>query len=178
MGRLMEICDKVIAELETSGALPVTPGPVSRCEPRPLPAQSSRVEPRPIAPVAQPEPTPLRDHPTDTPTAVFLPVRESIAALLAHCARWGDETIGAYIQSHPERWRTRNGLPGIADQYVGMVEMMTGLHRDQADRIPEQAARAVIAWLEYRDLERISNEEYRDRLAQCWEGLQYPGTTL
>ena len=172
MGRLMEICDRVIAEMEASGASPVTLWPVKQAEPRPLRAQSTGITPGPVSSAGRTEPESLRDHPAHNPTPVSLPVRDSIAALLAHCARWGDSTIGAFIQGHPERWRTRNGLPGIADQYSGMVEMMTELHPDQADRIPTEAARMVIAWIEYRDLERISNGEYRDRLAQCWERLR------
>ncbi len=163
MGRLMEICDKVIAELETSGKLSVTQDQVNRIEPTPSPNPSRPIsQPVEVEPDFQLPPSPLSDT----------EVRQAIDALIRHCQTWGDLPIGQYIRLHPERWRTRGGLPGIADEYAGMVEMMTELHADQGSRIPTEAARAVCSWIEYRDLERISNQEYRNHLQACWDALR------
>ncbi len=119
--------------------------------------------------------TPVRSEPSpgsvpspspSGPAAPTVPIQEGIAALIEHCRRWGDEDIRLHIETHPGSW-SRWGL-----DYSGIMEMMTELHPNQANRIPTEAARAVIAWIEYRDLERISNQEYREILGACWERLQ------
>ncbi|HQQ00103.1 MAG TPA: hypothetical protein PLY86_16745 [bacterium] len=96
------------------------------------------------------------------------PVRQSIQQLIDHAEHFQAGEIATYIRDHAERW------PVLGDEYSGMVEMMIGLHPDRANRIPEQAARAVYYWIEYRDLERIGNQEYRDRLQTCWDVLRQP----
>ncbi len=133
---------------------------------------------RPIStPVSRPESDQVAAVPADMPTDI----RFAIGRLVAHCERWGDTAIADQIRNHPERWddtRDESGalvIEGYGRQYLGMIHDMTDMHPDAANRIPEQAARAVCSWIEHRDLELISNQEYRDQLASCWDALRQPG---
>ncbi|HQQ00842.1 MAG TPA: hypothetical protein PLY86_20510 [bacterium] len=170
MDSVLEIFDRKVAELKAQGRL---------SEPSPSQAQTpvqvetvATSEPSPAPPLSLPVSQPVEVSTLPPSTLSADEVRQAIDTLIRHCTTWGDLPIGEYIRDHRERWRTRKGLPGIADELCGMVEMMIELHPDQGSRIPTEAARAVCSWIEYRDLERISNQEYRDRLAQCWNALR------
>jgi hypothetical protein len=79
--------------------------------------------------------------------------------------RYGWDVV-QYIETHSDR------RPEWVREYTGLARWMDEDHPGRGSIPCVLAAEAVCLWIVYRDLERLSIDEYRTRLANLWEDLR------
>ncbi|GAG00035.1 unnamed protein product [marine sediment metagenome] len=103
--------------------------------------------------------------------AVYSPLEtsestESIDFVVTTARNLFGEEVARYIREHADR------RPEWLKEYHGLAEWMNKEY-PRRGRLPwDLAARVVVLWIYYRDLEALSIDEYRKRLANLWEDLR------
>ncbi len=158
-GTLMQECDRVLAELQVSGAVPVTQEPVERSE-TPVhsePTAGPVALPSPVRP-ASPSPTPSADVPT-------VDVRAAVRLVLSHCRAVKDQGVLDWIQCHPQRW----GL--WADEFNGVADMLSELFPADLAAVRALAAESIYLWVRV-EMKLIGVEVFQRWNRGLWEYIR------